>query len=46
MKSFKYVFFCGLLALTTVLSGCNTMDGLGKDIQSGGKSLSHAASSD
>jgi entericidin B len=34
-----------LLVAIGALSGCNTMDGAGKDIQGGGKAVSHAAQS-
>lgn len=33
----------GLTALTT-LAGCNTMEGVGKDVQKGGEAIENAAS--
>lgn len=32
-----------LLACATVLAGCETMGGFGKDMQSGGRSIQNAA---
>lgn len=33
--------FC--VALLTVVAGCNTMQGIGKDIEAGGKAIEKAA---
>ena len=35
------VFFIALMAL--VLAGCNTMEGLGKDVKKGGEAIEKAA---
>jgi predicted small secreted protein len=35
---------CTILAVTSVLAACHTMQGAGKDMQSGGKALEKAAS--
>ena len=32
-----------LLALSSLLSACNTMEGAGQDVQKGGKSIERAA---
>ncbi len=32
-----------LLALMALLAGCNTVEGVGRDIQSGGRALEEAA---
>jgi len=32
-----------LVALTAMLSGCNTMEGMGRDVQSGGRALERSA---
>jgi predicted small secreted protein len=34
---------CALLLAVLFLAGCNTMEGLGKDIQKGGEKLEKAA---
>ena len=41
MKKFLILF--SLIAFTTALSGCNTVQGFGQDVQSGGKALSSSA---
>ena len=43
MKIFKSLTICAALMFTAILSGCNTVHGVGQDIQSGGKALSRAA---
>ena len=37
----KYIV--GLLAAAFLLAGCNTMEGLGKDIKKGGEAIQKAA---
>ncbi len=32
-----------ILALTALLAGCNTVEGVGRDIQSGGRAVEEAA---
>lgn len=32
-----------VLAVTVLLSACNTVEGVGKDVQSGGKAIERAA---
>lgn len=31
------------IAMTTLIAGCNTVNGVGKDVQSGGKAISNSA---
>ncbi|MCX8642826.1 MULTISPECIES: entericidin A/B family lipoprotein [unclassified Gilliamella] len=31
------------LVMTTLVTGCNTVNGVGKDVQSGGKAISNTA---
>ncbi|WP_410520982.1 entericidin A/B family lipoprotein [Candidatus Tisiphia endosymbiont of Beris chalybata] len=38
-----HLSFMTMLLLTTMLSSCNTMQGMGKDLQAGGKKLEHSA---
>lgn len=40
----KYLILAALLAFCAITSACNTMEGLGQDIQKGGQSLEDAAS--
>ncbi len=37
------VMVLSAVLLSAALAGCNTVSGFGKDIQAGGKGLSHAA---
>lgn len=39
----KYIVLVALLALSVSFSACNTMEGLGQDIQNGGQNLEDAA---
>lgn len=39
----KIIFLALILFAFTVLSGCNTMQGLGKDIQGAGEAIEKAA---
>lgn len=44
MKSLaKITLVFGLIAAFTALSACNTFEGVGKDMKSGGESLENAA---
>lgn len=43
MKHLKLMSICMLILTTSIITGCNTMYGAGKDLQEGGKSLSKAA---
>ena len=38
-----YKLLAGLLAVAFILSGCNTIEGAGKDTQKAGESIEHAA---
>jgi predicted small secreted protein len=38
-----YKLLAGLLAVTFILSGCNTMAGAGKDIERGGEKIQDKA---
>jgi len=42
MRKIVYVAIASLLAMV-VLAGCNTMEGLGKDIKKGGEAIEQAA---
>lgn len=44
----KGIFSTALIAFFSVvlLAGCNTIEGAGEDIESGGEDISHAAGSD
>ena len=39
----KHVLFAGLTAAILLLSGCNTVEGFGKDLQTGGQAVQKAA---
>ena len=39
----RLIAIFGVLAFVVVLSACNTMEGAGEDIQSGGKALERSA---
>ena len=39
-------YFILCLCLSTLLAGCNTIEGLGNDIAKGGEAISHAAAKD
>lgn len=41
----KIVMILALLSFSTLLTACNTVSGMGKDIQSGGSHLDDAAKS-
>ena len=43
MKTFKLTSLIALLFASLCLSGCNTMDGAGKDIERAGESIQDAA---
>ncbi len=44
MKKASLLLPLGLLAAMLALASCNTMEGLGEDIQAGGKKLDESAS--
>ncbi len=37
------ITFIAMVLLTITISSCNTMEGIGKDLQAGGKSLERSA---
>jgi predicted small secreted protein len=39
----KYLILSALVALNLVITACNTMEGMGQDIQNGGQNLEDAA---
>jgi entericidin B len=41
----KLIAVLGMLAFTVGLSACNTMQGMGKDVERGGEKVQDAASS-
>lgn len=42
-KNIKRVITLAACALTVTLSACNTVEGVGKDLQAGGKGIENAA---
>ena len=45
MKTLKLVCVAGLVALSVVLSGCNTTKGVGQDVEKAGEKIQDAADS-
>ncbi|MDP0499382.1 MAG: entericidin A/B family lipoprotein [Verrucomicrobiota bacterium JB022] len=43
MKLKNLLFFLGLISALYVVTGCNTTEGFGEDIESAGENLSDAA---
>ena len=39
----KYIILAALIAFNTALTACNTMEGMGQDIQKGGENLENSA---
>ncbi len=42
-RCIKMVLMCSFVGFVFLLTGCNTVEGLGKDMQEGGKALSQSA---
>jgi predicted small secreted protein len=40
----KFILLCALFTSLVLLTGCNTVQGLGKDVQKGGQTIQKAAS--
>ena len=43
MRRFRNLTMIGLLAASTLLAGCNTIAGIGRDVQSAGETVEDAA---
>ena len=43
MRRFRNLTMFGLLAASTLLAGCNTIAGIGRDVQSAGETVEDAA---
>ncbi|HYG85134.1 MAG TPA: entericidin A/B family lipoprotein [Azospirillum sp.] len=39
----QIVLFSSLLSFAALLSGCNTLEGMGQDVQSGGRAIERSA---
>ena len=39
----RFILFTGLVALSLMASGCNTMEGFGQDVQKGGQNIEKSA---
>jgi predicted small secreted protein len=43
MKKFQFMLLAASLGLSVLLSGCNTMRGIGQDVQRAGSAVENAA---